>query len=367
MLGDDASRALNSSLLTRMRGELNLELLQRSLQLLVERHDSLRTFFDPGRPEQEIVSNLALQIPIADWSGLAPEQQHTSLREELDHERGQVLELTQAPLLRTKIIKLGSSDHVLLLTFHHLVTDGWSVGVLLHELKQLYNAQCQGQAWYQDAMQYSEYVTLQSDPSKRDLANSAESYWLKQFVEIPPPLDLPSDHSRPPRKTFRAARQTEWMSPELYGAAKKASAQQRTTLLTFLLASFKALVYRLTGQEDMVIGIPAAGQISSSLQGVPGGRALVGHCVNFLPIRSRCGGKEKFSDFLRGLKTQILDAYEHQDFTFGSLVEKLRMPRDPSRLPLVSLTFNVDQALSNFELYELSNRTGDTVSRFRSI
>ena len=192
--------------------------------------------------------------------------------------------------------------------------------------------------------------------------DTAESYWLKQFVEIPPPLDLPSDHPRPPRKTFRAARQTEWMSPELYRAAKKVSAQQRTTLLTFLLASFKALVYRLTGQEDMVIGIPAAGQIASSLQGVPGGRALVGHCVNFLPIRSRCAGKEMFSDFLRALKAQILDAYEHQDFTFGSLVEKLRVPRDPSRLPLVSLTFNVDQALSNFELYEPGNRTGDPVS-----
>ena len=92
------------------------------------------------------------------------------------------------------------------------------------------------------------------------------------------------------------------MSPELYRAAKKASAQQRTTLLTFLLASFKALVYRLTGQEDMVIGIPAAGQIASSLQDVPGGRALVGHCVNFLPIRSRCAGKEMFSDYLRALQ-----------------------------------------------------------------
>ena len=353
MLGEDASRALNNSVLIRMRGELNLDVLQSSLQLLVERHDSLRTFFDSANPEQEIVSNLDLQIPMVDWSGLAPEQQHTSLCEGFDHERRQVFELTQAPLMRTKIIKLGPSDHMLSLTLHHLVTDGWSVGVLLHELKQLYNSQCQGQAWYQPAMQYSEYVRFQSEPSKRDLAKIAESYWLKQFVEIPPPLDLPSDHPRPPRKTFRAAREMEWMSPELYRAAKKASAQQRTTLLTFLLASFKALVYRLTGQEDMVIGIPAAGQIASRLQGVPGGRALVGHCVNFLPIRSRCAGREMFSDYLRTLKAQILDAYEHQDFTFGSLIERLSIQRDPSRLPVVSLTFNVDQALSNFELYGL--------------
>ena len=151
-----------------------------------------------------------------------------------------VFELTQAPLMRTKIIKLGPSDHMLWLTFHHLVTDGWSVGVLLHELKQLYNSQCQGQAWHQPAMQYSEYVKFQSDPSKRELANTAESYWLKQFVEIPPPLDLPSDHPRPPRKTFRAARETEWMSPELYRAAKKASAQQRTTLFTFLLGQLQS-------------------------------------------------------------------------------------------------------------------------------
>ncbi len=226
MLGDDASRALNNSVLIRMRGELNLEVLQSSLQLLVERHDSLRTFFDSGRPEQEIVSNLALQIPMADWSGLAPEQQHTSLREEFDHERRQVFELTQAPLMRTKIIKLGPSDHVLRLTFHHLVTDGWSVGVLLHELKQLYNAQCQGQAWYQPAMQYSEYVKFQSDPSKRDLANTAESYWLKQFVEIPPPLDLPSDHPRPPRKTFRAARAD---GVDVSGIIPRCQESERTT------------------------------------------------------------------------------------------------------------------------------------------
>ena len=144
MLGDDASRALNNSVLIRMRGELNLEVLQSSLQLLVERHDSLRTFFDSGNPEQEIVSNLDLQIPMVDWSGLAPEQQHTSLCEEFDHERRQVFELTQAPLMRTKIIKLGPSDHMLWLTLHHLVTDGWSVGVLLHELKQLYNCAVPG-------------------------------------------------------------------------------------------------------------------------------------------------------------------------------------------------------------------------------
>ncbi|MCI0720529.1 MAG: amino acid adenylation domain-containing protein [Acidobacteria bacterium] len=354
-LEDNASRALNNTLVIRMRGSLNVETMQRSLQALVDRHDSLRTRFDAKEPRQQVLRGVRLEIPVVDRQGFSEEEQQAWLADELAKERKHVFDLTQPPLMRIKIIKLGGSEHLLLLNFHHLVTDGWSIGVLLDELKKFYNSWSQREPVFLDpAMQFAEYLQTQEASSFRELERGAMSYWLTQFKDVPSPLDLPVDRSRPAIKTFRGAREMQWLTPELYRTLKKTSALHGTTVLALLLASFKVLVHRLTSQEDIVIGVPAAGQIAPDLQSCSGGRALVGHCVNFLPIRSQCRGEETFASYLKTLQRLILDAYEHQAFTFGSLVEKLKIPRDHSRFPIVSLAFNLDQAIVGFELSGLA-------------
>jgi len=354
LFGGDAGLSLNRTVLLRVRGNLNLETLRRAIQALVDRHDSLRTSFDPAKPEQEIFLDLSMPVATVDKSGVTLDEQVAWLADELDRETGLVFDLTQPPLVRARIIKFGLRDHLLLMTFNHLVADSWSIGVLLHELKEIYQSKWSGRPACDDAaLQYAQYVSFQATPSNQERVSAAEVYWLKQFSEIPPSLDLPSDHPRPPRKTFRAARETEWMTPELYRAVKNASALHGTTLLTFLLASLKVFVHRLTGQEDVVLGLPAAGQIAPSLRDLAGSRALVGHCVNFLPIRSHCNAEELFSDYLLKLSGLILSAYEHQDLAFGTLIERLRVPHDLCRLPLVSMIFNVDQGFSKFEMGDL--------------
>jgi len=352
LLEDDASRALNNPLVIRMRGcSLNIELLQKGLQTLVDRHDSLRTSFDDKEPTQRILSSLKFEAPVVDLESFSENDRETWLANELADEKKHVFDLAQAPLMRARILNLGGSEHLLLLNFHHLVTDGWSIGVVLDELKQLYNSWASAEPGDLDpAMQFAEYLPRRDSSSFRRLEHEARSYWMTQFKELPSPVELPSDHPRPAAKTFCAARETEWLGAELYQALRKTSTLQRTTQFAFLLASFKVLVHRLTLQQDIVIGVPAAGQIAPGLEGCAGGRQLAGHCVNFLPIRSQCRGAESFAEYLQVIRELALDAYEHQSFAYGSLVEALRIPRDRSRFPIVSLVFNLDQAISGFEL-----------------
>src|SRR5262249_39299347 len=155
-----------------------------------------------------------------------------------------------------------------------------------------------------------------------------------------PVLDLPVDRPRPPTKTYRALREDVTLDADLVRDIKRAGAKSKASLFTTMLAAWSALLARLSGQEDLVVGIPAAGQ------SVGGHDHLVGHCVNMLPLRSRVAPDKPFTELLGTLRTTMLDAYDHQEYTFGTLLRKLPLPRDPSRLPLVSVVFNVDRGLT---------------------
>lgn len=363
LVADDASRALNNLLVIRMQGEVNLSLLKRTVQALVDRHDSLRTAFGTNEPIQHIYSNQLLDIPIVDWQTKTPEEQQQQLAAELGREREHLFDLTRPPLLRACVIQMAADQTLLLLNFHHLVSDGWSIGVALDELKQLYNGGSAGKrVSLNPALQFAEYLKHRDSSLFKRLERDAMRYWLGQYEVVPSPVELPADRSRPAIKTYRAARETRLFEDDFFRAIKRTSSSLGSTTLAFLLASFKVLLFRLTSQEDLVVGVPAAGQIAPDLQESEGGRYLLGHCVNFLPIRSQCLGEESFAKYLQKLQGITLDAYEHQAFTFGSLVEELGIPRDDSRFPIVSVIFNLDQANTDFELFHLRTEV-ETIAR----
>jgi amino acid adenylation domain-containing protein len=363
LMSEEAARSYNISLLLRLEGPLNQDALERALQTLVDRHDSLRASFDLKEPILRIQSALKLTLSFSDLSDVASSAQEHELQHLARVQGDKTFDLSDAPLLRAQLVKLGSKRHILVLTYSHLIVDGWSGGVLLHELKLLYAAYAEGQSCaLEHALQFADYWELIQSESFLAAKLRAETYWRQQFATLPTELELPADRLRSAQRSFRAARVSTLWEPEFYELLKKTSARHGVTLLNFLLAGFKVLLHRLTGQEDLTVGIPLAGQISSSVQAVPGGRGLVGHCVNVLPVRSQCHERLPFDEYLKTLKGTLLDAYEHQALTFGRLLQLLQISRDSVRAPLVPIIFNVDRAVSGFQLSNLGLRV-DELSR----
>lgn len=364
-MGDDASRAMNDTTAVHLRGELRLDVLLQNLQTLVDRHDSLRTTILEDGTGQRILPKLKLEVTQTDFSKLSVAEAATSVAKALERYDQTVFRLDRGPLIRFELCKLTPAHHVLILSAHHIVMDGWSVGVLLHELSLMYSARVQGlPSPLERALQYQEYAAWQQGAEYRAVAGAAEEYWVKRFADGPSAVDLPTDRPRPALRTYRAGQESLRIDPEFYRALKQASAKQGCTLLTYLLAGFKVWLYRLTGREDLIVGIPAAGQIATEALALPGNRALVGHCVNLLPMRTRMRADATFTEFLTELKRATLDAYEHQNLTFGTLIKKIKLARDLSRVPLVAITFNVDRAYSGFRMHGLETEVVAPVKAF---
>ncbi len=232
------------------------------------------------------------------------------------------------------------------LTTHHIAVDGWSLGVLLSELGVIYSTVCKGEPHgLPAAVQFSDYVRWEEGRRQSGDSAASEAYWLEKFKEPVPILDLPLDRPRPAEKTYDAARAQLVLPSYLCKELRQLAGRRGATMFSTLLAVFNVLVHRLTGQEDIVVGIPAAGQMAF------GGHDLVGHCVNFLPLRGHITGTISFEDYLAATKSSVLDAYDHQHSTYASLLQKLTLPRDPGRLPLMSVSFNLDRdrGISDFD------------------
>ena len=344
-MGDDANCAYNESMSLRFCGLLDVEALRSSLQDLVERHEALRITFSPDGETLCIASSLKIDVTLVDLSSLSDREREAQLADIRRQEVEQPFNLTHGPLFRVQIVRLQEKEHLAILTAHHIVCDGWSWGILLPDLGALYSALRQGiGAELPEPEQFSEYALLQSQQTQKSEFIATEKYWLRQFSDQIPVLDLPTDKPRLPLRSFKSAREDWQVKPSLVADLKRIGAKAGCSFLTILLAGFEVFLHRLSGQEDLVVGLPVAGQ------SVLGQNSLVGHCVNLLPLRSHIDAESSFSDYLRMRRSAMLDAYDHQQLTFGSLLKKLAIPRDPSRIPLVSVTFNVDQAIKGAAL-----------------
>ena len=354
-MGEDASRAFVDTITIHMRGPFRTMIMVKAIQELVARHDSLRSTFSEDGEELRVAASLQLDVSISDLSSLEGSESETQLAEIAAKQSRAPFNLSRDPLLRAHIVKLKERHYVLLLTTHHIVVDGWSIGVLLSELGHIYSAECRIKVHgLPNATQFIDYARWEESQREKGETAASEAYWLTQFKDSVTALDLPTDRPRPALKTYAGARERIVLPLSLGRKLRRVGAQKGATLYGTLLAGYNALLYRLTGQRDIVVGVPAAGQVAFDA------RDLVGHCVNFLPLRSQVEESTSFLDYLASVRSRLLDGYDHQNYTYGRLIQKLALPRDPSRSPLVSVSFNLDKSGSAFDFdgmdVEVSNQ-----------
>lgn len=345
-LGTEASLAYNESASIDLQGQLHRTALLMALQDLVDRHEALRATVSGSGLELCIAEHLSLDVRIEDLRALGEAAQGEAVSRWLAAEVERPFDLKDGPLIRASLLQLNDESHRLVITAHHLVCDGWSFGVMVEDLAALYSARCAGTpASLAQADRFEAYSQRESSPETQAELAANEAFWLQRFEGADlPVLDLPSDRPRPGRRSFASRRRDTRLGADLVADLKRLGGQSGASLFGVLLSGFAALLARLTGQNDIVVGVPAAGQSATGME------SLVGHCVNLLPVRTRIDAAGRVIDLLRSTQASLLDAFDHQQYTFGSLLKKLRFERDTSRLPLVSVMFNVDQSVDDESL-----------------
>ncbi|HYV13038.1 MAG TPA: amino acid adenylation domain-containing protein [Pyrinomonadaceae bacterium] len=337
----------------RLVGKLKPELLERTLNEVVRRHESLRTTFAEagGELAQRIAPSLRIELPIQDLSELPEAERDTRVRQLADEEARRPFNLAHGPLLRAKLLRLGDEEHVALVTMHHIVSDGWSMGVLVREVSALYEAFASGlpSPLPELPIQYVDYAAWQRRWMQGELLEEQLSYWKSHLAGRPETLQLPTDRPRPPVQTYSGASQSLALPPSLAESLNNLCRQENATLFMLLLATFNVLLHRYTGQTDVVVGTDVANRNRVEIEN------LVGFFVNQLVIRTDLSGDPAFRALLARVRAAALGAYAHQDIPFEKLVEELRPERDVSRTPL----FQVKLVLQNapFKSLELPGLT----------
>ncbi len=328
--GDEASCSFNESFSLTLEGVLDETAIRKAFDTVVSRHDALHIRFDRNGEHFQFIPDFKLDLPVVeglDEKGLADLK---------DDEARTPFDLINGPLVRASIVKLSADKHVLVFTAHHIICDGWSINTFVEEFATAYAAFRAGTVpELQPALSFATYATdLSPRPEK---SQATEQFWLDQFKSIPDLPDLPLDRPRPEYRSFAGGSCTGYIDADVYKTLKKKGAKSGATLFSTLLATLQVMVSRLSGQDDIVIAIPSAGQ--SLLDG----QILVGHCVNLLPLRQAVPLTEPFAAHLKATQQLVFQAFEHQDYTYGTLVHKLDAKRDPRRLPLTEIQFNLER------------------------
>ncbi|HEY0603841.1 MAG TPA: condensation domain-containing protein, partial [Herpetosiphonaceae bacterium] len=328
-----------------LTGALDVAALSDTLSAIARRHEVLRTTFASGQGDEpvQIIAPAAPQhLPLVDLQAL-PEAERLATAQRLVEEEGnRPFDLHDGPLLRTALIKLAPDEHLLLATMHHIIGDGWSLGVLVQEVAALYPAHAQKIAPTipELPIQYADFAIWQRQHLSGDLLEREIAYWRRQLESIPPLLELPADHPRPPVQSFRGAAHTfPLLSP--LSALHTLSEGAGTTLFQTLLTAFYTLLYRYTGQADLIVGSPIAGRTQPELE------PLIGFFVNTLVLRADLSGNPRFGDLLRQVRRTTLDAHAHQHVPFEKLVEVLHPERNLSYAPLFQVMFVFQNAPSD--------------------
>jgi amino acid adenylation domain-containing protein len=334
-----ASAALNLPLTLRLTGQLDQAVLQRSLNEIIWRHETLRTAFVvvEGQPTQFITPGLNLPMPVIDLRDLAEAQREAKVQALLNEATLRQFDLSQAPLMRVLLIQTDDTDFTLHLVLHHTICDGWAMTVLARELSALYGAFASGQPspLPELAIQYADYCCWQRQWLQSDGPASQLAYWRQQLQGSPSILELPLDHPRPAIQTFRGERVSSTLPVDLLKPLKQLSQQQGATLFMTLLAAFQILLSRLSGQEDIPVGSPIAGRTRAEVDG------LIGVFINNLVLRTDLAGNPTFRELLSRVRAVSLAAYAHQELPFEKIVEDLHPERSLSHTPLFQVMFNM--------------------------
>ncbi|MFN0165018.1 MAG: amino acid adenylation domain-containing protein [Bryobacteraceae bacterium] len=314
------------------------ELLERSLNEVIRRHEALRTSFrsEEGRPVQVIAPSLRLPLPRVSLQHLPEGQREAEAQRLINEESGFAFDLSTGPVVRARLFELAPDDAVLLITLHHIIGDGWSLNILIRELKALYTAFRTGQTspLPELPIQYADYAVWQRQWLQGELRRVQLDYWKRQLAGLPV-LQLPLDHPRPAIQSTRGAYHPVTVPSGLTSALKALSQAEGVTLFMTLLAGFLTVLHRHTGQDDLALGMPIAGRNRSETED------LIGFFVNSLVLRTCVGGDPTFRELLGRVREVAVEAYAHQDLPFEMLVVELQPERDLSRNPLFQVMFQL--------------------------
>lgn len=331
----------------RLTGHLDPAILERCLNELVNRHEILRTTFTTvdEQPVQVIKPALVIPLTIIDLTHISDTEREIQVEQVMARESQKVFDLTQLPLFQVTLLQLTEQEQIVLFVMHHIITDGWSMGVLVKELSTLYEAFSSGQTSLlpQLPIQYADYALWQKEWLQGEVLEKQLAYWKKSLSGAPPLINLPTDYPRPAVQTFQGGHHLIELSKPLTEALNGLTRQESATLFMTLLAAFNILLGRYSGQDDVVVGTPIANRNRFELEG------LIGFFVNTLALRTDLSDNPTFKEFLNRVRQIALEAYSHQDIPFEKLVEELRPERNLSHTPLFQVFFNM-QNLGNSKL-----------------
>lgn len=337
---EPASSAYNIPVQHEFKGHFDLVAFERSLSEIVRRHEALRTSYltVEGRPVQKINAPEPFPIPVVDLQSLPKAAREQEVARLVSIDARQPYDLGSAPLMRARLLKLAPDEHVLLLNFHHIAFDWWSVGVFEKELAALYDSFLRGEEASplpELPLQYVDFAAWQTQRLQGETLREQLDYWQKKLSGSLPVLELPTDHPRPAIQTYNGSFFSSTLSGKLTESLKTLSQREGITLFTTLLAAFMVLLQRYTGQDDILVGAPIAGRNSAEIEG------LIGFFVNTLVMRTDLSGNPTFRELLRRVQETTLGAYAHQDLPFDKLVEVLNPERNASHNPLFQVMLSM--------------------------
>jgi amino acid adenylation domain-containing protein len=337
---EPGSAIYNISLARRLGGALDEAALERALGEIVRRHEALRTTFREvdGSPVQVIAPFDGFTLRLDDLSGLSDADREVEVRRRATEEAELPFDLTAGPLFRARVLRLGEESHVLLLSMHHIVSDGWSMGVFFRELSALYEAYREGREspLPELGVQYADYAAWQREHLRSEMLERQISYWKKRLADAPALVELPTDRPRPAVQTFRGAHERIELPGELLERLRTLARSERATLYMVVLSAFQVLLSKYGGSEDVVVGSPIAGRTRSEVAG------LIGFFVNTLVLRTDLSGDPSFREVLGRVREVALGAYEHQELPFEKLVAELQPERSLSHSPLFQVSFALE-------------------------
>jgi amino acid adenylation domain-containing protein/FkbM family methyltransferase len=328
----------------RIRGPLDRAALVGSLDAIVARHEALRTVFpegEDGRPAAEIRPPRPLDLPVVDLAGLPPDMAEDEILREMERAARHEFDLAAGPLVRGRLLDLGADHHVLLLCLHHIVSDGWSMGILVEELGVLYPALASGKRLKLPPLplQYPDFAAWQRERLRGEYLEDLVAGWREALAEAPPILDLPADRPRPALREGHGSVHRFDVGPGETAALRDLARREGVTLFMLLLAAFQTFLSRITGERRIVTASSVANRTRPEIE------SLIGFFVNILPLHTDLGGDPPFTTLLRRVRETTLDAYDRQELPFDYLVERLAPPRDPRFGPLCQVFFALQQPL----------------------
>lgn len=335
--GSDANKAYNLSVSIKLKGNLIIDTFEQAVKTLIQRHECLRASFSPDGHYMCIYNDVDFKVSHNNFSDLDTPEKELTIETLVKEEVNGLFDLVNGPLFRINLIKIDEFEYLVTLTIHHIIADGLSVDIILEELAALYSAYVENKKPdLPNPERFSEYAEKANSFMLTDEHKQQEDFWLAIYKESTPTIELPLDYPRPSLRTYNSNRIDFPYDNTMTDSLKNIGISANCSLVTTLLAAFEVFLYKITGQNDLVVGFPSSGNTAYGM------RQLVGDCANLLPLRSKINPDSTFLEYLKQRNSQLFDAYENQQVSFGHLLKNLTVARDFSRIPLVPAVLTVD-------------------------